>query len=235
MTGQEVLTSAASDAPPKPVGEHWWAIASVLILSAATGLVEVVCFAHLGGVFAAFVTGTVMLAGVAVVGGGFGALLPYGVAFAGFLAGGVLGGHLIGTSQTTQVIARTLRALAAEFSLLVLAVIADLVIPHRGGLVALGLLSAGVAVQYSATKHLKVADLGFAAPTGLIHGIAHDFAQGVPARLPRKLLAPLALMAGASVGGFVSKESISAALLIASGLAAVAAVTLATGGRSAGR
>jgi len=233
MSGQEALSSVASGTRPKPAGEHGWAIATVLTLSAATGLVEAVCFAHLGGVFAAFVTGTVVLAGLRAAGGGSGALIPYGVAFAGFLAGGLLGGSLIGASGAAGAVAGTLRGLAGEFALLVLAVIADAVIPHRGGLVALGLLSAGMAVQYSATKNLRVADLGFAAPTGLIHGLAHDFARRVPVRLPRKLLAPLTLLAGACVGGFVSVESIPGALLIGSGLVAAAAVTLAAGSRRA--
>ena len=43
--------------------DHRWAVAAVLTLNAATGLVEAVAFAHLGGVFTAFVTGTVVLAG----------------------------------------------------------------------------------------------------------------------------------------------------------------------------
>jgi hypothetical protein len=34
------------------------------------------------------------------------------------------------------------------------------------------------------------------AAAGLIHGMAHDFARYIPARLPRKLLALRTLLAG---------------------------------------
>lgn len=215
--------------PPGHIGERGWAVATVLTLSAATGLVEAVCFAHLGGLFAAFVTGTVVLAGLHVASGGFGHLVPYGVAFAGFLVGAVLGGVLVSASG----VASTLRGLAGEFVLLVLAAIANAVIPHGdgGGLVTLCLLGVGMAIQFSATKNLKVADLGFAAATGLIHGMVHDFARRTPVRLPRKFLAVFTLLAGACVGGFVSARSITGALLIAAALVATAAVILAAGSR----
>jgi hypothetical protein len=86
-----------------------------------------------------------------------------------------------------------------------------------------------MAIQFSATKNLKVADLGFAAATGLVHGLVHDFTGGTPVRLTRKLLAIATLAAGACAGGFVSAESIPGALLIGTGLVAAAAVTLAAG------
>jgi uncharacterized membrane protein YoaK (UPF0700 family) len=232
MTGQEAtLPSAAPAAPAKAVGERGWAMATVLILNAATGVVEAVCFVHLGGVFASFVTGTVVLAGLKVGGVGSDVLIPYAVALAGFIAGAVLGGIFVGASGAAGAVARTLRGLAGEFALLVLAVIAYALMPHSGGLVTLGLLSAGTAVQFSATKSLRVADLGFTAATGLIHGMIHDFAARAPVRLPRKLLAILTLLAGACLGGLVSAESIPGALLIGSGLVAAAAVTLAAGSR----
>jgi uncharacterized membrane protein YoaK (UPF0700 family) len=234
MTGQMATLASSSPAvPPKPVGERGWAMATVLTLNAATGVVEVVCFAHLGGVFASFVTGTVVLAGLKVAGGGSDMLIPYGVAFAGFVVGAVLGGIFVGGSAAAGAVARTLRGLAGEFTLLVLAVIAYALIPNSGGLVTLGLLSAGMAIQFSATKNLKVADLGFTAATGLIHGMIHDFAGRVPVRLPRKFLAILSLLAGACLGAFVSAESIPGALLVGAGLVAAAAGTLAAGSRRA--
>jgi uncharacterized membrane protein YoaK (UPF0700 family) len=225
MSGQDAAAAAA----PPPVGERGWAVATVLTLSAATGVVEAVCFAHLGHLFAAFVTGTVVLAGLHLGSGGFSALIPYGVAFGGFLVGAVLGGILVGASGA----AATLRGLTGEFVLLVLAAIADAVIPHAdgAGLVTLALLGVGMAIQFSATKNLKVADLGFAAATGLIHGLVHDFAQRSRVRLPRKFLALFTLLAGACLGGFVSARSIPGALVIASALVAAAAVVLATGSR----
>jgi uncharacterized membrane protein YoaK (UPF0700 family) len=178
-------------------------------------------------VFAAFVTGTVVLAGLQAASGSFALLIPYAIAFVGFLIGAVLGGILIGRSPGA--VAGTKRALAGELALLVLAVAADAFLPQGGALAALGVLGAGMAIQFSATKNLKVTDLGFAAATGLIHGLVHDFAGRSSVRLPRKILAVVTLLAGAAVGGLVSAHSIPGALLIGSGLVAAAAVTVAAG------
>jgi hypothetical protein len=79
-------------------------------------------FAALGGLFAAFITGTVVLAGLHLAAGGFGTLIPYAVAFGGFIAGAVLGGILVG--RASSAVPGTLRALAGEFTVLGLAVIA---------------------------------------------------------------------------------------------------------------
>jgi uncharacterized membrane protein YoaK (UPF0700 family) len=208
-------------------------VAAVFTLSAATGVVEAVAFAHLGGLFTAFVTGTVVLAGLHAATGSFAMLIPYAVAFAGFIIGAVLGGILIGRASGTAT--GTLRGLAGEFTLLVLAVLAYAVLPDGGALVTLGLLSAGMSIQFSATKNLKVGDLGFAAATGLIHGLVHDFARHNSVRLPRKVLGIVTLAAGAAVGGLVSAFSIPGALLISTSLVAAAAVTVAAGSRLAAR
>jgi uncharacterized membrane protein YoaK (UPF0700 family) len=220
---------AAAAAPPRPAADHRWALTAVLTLNAATGLVEAVAFAHLGGVFTAFVTGTVVLAGLQAAAGTFAMLIPYAVAFVGFIIGAVAGGILLGRAPG---IARgTLRGLAGEITLFVLAVLSYALLPEGGALVTLGLLSAGMAIQFSATKNLKVTDLGFAAATGLIHGLVTDFTRRSSVRLPRKILALVTLLAGGTVGGLVSAFSIPVALLIATGLVAAAAVTIAAGSR----
>jgi uncharacterized membrane protein YoaK (UPF0700 family) len=220
-------SAAAAVTPPRPVADRQRVVSAVLTLNAATGLVEAVSFAHLGGVFVAYVSGTVVLAGLHLAAGGFAVLIRYAVAFTGFIVGAVLGGIFIGSAASA--VAGTLRALTGEFAVLVLAVLADATLPHAGALVTLGLLGAAMAIQFSATKNLKVADLGFAVATGLIHGLVHDFGRGSSVRLPRKILAIVALLAGASVGGLVSAYSIAGALLIGTGLVAAAAVTVAAG------
>ncbi len=216
------LLSTASE--PKP-GERRWAVSAVLTLNAATGVVEAVSYAHLGHLFAAYVTGTVVLAGLRLGIGGIAALLPYAVAFAGFIAGSVVGGSLVHSAG-----GRTVRgfftALAGEIVTLALAVVAYATIPDSGALVALGLLAGAMAMQFSATKNLAVPDLGFAAATGLIHSLVHDFnaARHAPVRLPRKLLAIATLLAGAFTGGLIAQSSVVGALLLAVALVAGAII-----------
>jgi uncharacterized membrane protein YoaK (UPF0700 family) len=208
-------------AAPRP-GERRRSVTAVLLLNSATGIVEAVSFAHLGGLFAAYVTGTVVLAGLRLGVGGISVLLPYAVAFIGFILGSVLGGSLIRSGQG-RVMRAFVAALCGEMVAVVLAVIAYWTLPQGGALLTLGLLAAGMAMQFSATKHLAVPDLGFAAATGLIHSLVHDInaARRAPARLPRKLLAILTLLAGAFAGGLISQYSLVAALLL--GLALIIA------------
>lgn len=229
---QKAGESLTAVAPlPEAAKDQQWAVSAVLTLNAATGLVEAVTFAHLGGLFAAFVTGTVVLAGLHLAAGGFGTLIPYAVAFGGFIVGAVLGGILVG--RAASAVPGTLRALAGEFTVLALAAAAYTLLPQEGALATLGLLAVGMAIQFSATKNLKVADLGFAAATGLIHGLVHDFARHRSVRLPRKILAIMTLLAGAAVGGLVSASSIPGALIIGVVLVAAAAVTVARGNHRA--
>jgi uncharacterized membrane protein YoaK (UPF0700 family) len=222
---------AVATAPPRPVADPRWAVAAVLTLNASTGLVEAVAFAHLGGVFTAFVTGTVVLAGLQAAAGSFAMLIPYAVAFVGFVIGAAGGGILLGRAPGTPT--ATLRGLAGEITLFVLAAAGYVFLPHGGALVMLGLLSMGMAIQFSATKNLKVTDLGFAAATGLIHGLVHDFTRRSSVRLPRKILALVTLLAGGTVGGLISAFSIPVAVLVGTGLVAASAVTVAAGSRLA--
>jgi uncharacterized membrane protein YoaK (UPF0700 family) len=229
-TAEPAATPPPAAAAP-PVADHRWAVAAVLTLNSATVVVEAVAFAHLGHLFTAFVTGTVVLAGLQAAAGSFALLIPYAVAFVGFIVGAVLGGILVGRVSGSAT--GTLRGLAGEITLLSLAAAGYALLPRGGALATLGLLSAGMAIQFSATKNLKVTDLGFAAATGLIHGLVHDFTRRSSVRLPRKILALVTLLAGGTVGGLVSAFSIPGALLIATGLVAAAAVIIASGSRLA--
>lgn len=220
----EPAVPVPSASGPKP-GEQRWAVSAVLTLNAATGVVEAVSYAHLGHLFAAYVTGTVVLAGLRLGVGGIAALVPYAVAFAGFIAGSVVGGSLV-HSAGGRTVRGFVTALVGELALLALALSAYVTVPADGALVALGLLAGAMAIQFSATKSLAVPDLGFAAATGLIHSLVHDVnaARHAPARLPRKLLAIATLLAGAFAGGLISQGSAAAALLLAVVLVATALI-----------
>jgi uncharacterized membrane protein YoaK (UPF0700 family) len=218
-TDKAVAGTTAADtvvAGTRKPGDLRRSVTAVLLLNAATGVVEAVSYAHLGGLFAAYVTGTVVLAGLKLGVGGISVLLPYAVAFGGFLLGSVLGGTLI-RSAHGRVVRAFITALIGELVAVILAVVAFSVIPQIGALFTLGLLAAAMAMQFSATKNLAVPDLGFAAATGLIHSLVHDInaARHAPSRLPRKLLAIATLLGGALVGGLISQYAVVPALLVA--------------------
>lgn len=211
----EELVSVESPKPALPQ----WAVANVLALNVATGIVEAVSFAHFGGLFAAFVTGTIVLAGLHLGIGGFATLLPYGVAFVGFVCGAFVGGILVRGQQAREAVYA--RALLVEALALALAAVAALVPTQLNGPVAqlapLGLLALGMAVQFSATRYLDVPFLSFAAATGQVHGIAQDMLarRGKPRLLSRRLLALVTLLVGALIGAVVALWSVPAAIAIA--------------------
>jgi uncharacterized membrane protein YoaK (UPF0700 family) len=201
------------------VAKPRWAVSNVLALNVATGIVEAVSFAHFGGLFSAFVTGTIVLAGLHLGTGGLSTLLPYGVAFVAFVGGAFLGGSVIrGKKPRATIYAR---ALLVEALALALAAVAAFIPaqlnPAAAQLIPLALLALGMAVQFSATRYLDIPFLAFAAATGQVHGIANDLLarRGVPKLLSRRLLALVTLLVGALIGALVALWSVPAAIAIA--------------------
>jgi uncharacterized membrane protein YoaK (UPF0700 family) len=203
-------------------------VSNVLALNVATGIVEAVSFAHFGGLFSAFVTGTIVLAGLHLGTGGLSTLLPYGVAFIAFVGGAFLGGSVIrGKKPRATIYAR---ALLVEALALALAAGAAFIPaqqnPAAAQLIPLALLALGMAVQFSATRYLDVPFLAFAAATGQVHGIANDLLarRGMPKLLSRRLLALVTLLVGALIGALVALWSVPAAIAIATLIVIASAV-----------
>ena len=210
------------------VAKPRWAVPNVLALNVATGIVEAVSFAHFGGLFSAFVTGTIVLAGLHLGTGGLSTLLPYGVAFVAFVAGAFLGGSVIrGKKPRATIYAR---ALLVEALALALAAVTAFIPAQQNAaaaqLIPLALLALGMAVQFSATRYLDVPFLAFAAATGQVHGIANDLLarRGVPKLLSRRLLALVTLLVGALIGALVALWSVPAAIAIATLIVIASAV-----------
>ena len=205
-----------------------WAVSNVLALNVATGIVEAVSFAHFGGIFSAFVTGTIVLAGLHIGTGGLTTLLPYGVAFIGFVCGAFLGGSVIRGKKSQATIYT--RALLVEALALALAAVAAFIPTQLNAaaaqLIPLALLALGMAVQFSATRYLDVPFLAFAAATGQVHGIANDMLarRGVPRMLSRRLLALVTLLVGALIGALVALWSVPAAIALATIIVLASAV-----------
>ncbi len=228
-------TTAVEIVPPaqRPI-----AIPIVLALNVATGATEAVCYAHLGQVFAAFITGTVILAGLHAGSGGIDLLKPYVFPIVGFIIGGILGGRLVKNRTDTG---RTFaRMIAIEAVILAGAAIGAAFLPlgvdTAGRYLTLSLLSLAMGVQFSATKYLNVADLTLAALTGVIHGLLQDsrLARGQPQRSGRRVGAIVAIAGGAAAGGAISMCNIAAALGCAAALVTVTALVAALALRDGG-
>jgi uncharacterized membrane protein YoaK (UPF0700 family) len=204
------------------------AIPILLALNVATGAVEAVCYGHLGQIFAAFITGTIILAGLHAGSGGFDLLKPYLFPIAGFTVGGIIGGRLVkNRSDTGRTFARII---AIEGAILGAGAIGAALLPlgvdATGRYLTLALLSLAMGIQFSATKFLNVPDLTLAALTGVIHGLLQDsrLAKGQPERSGRRIGAIIAIAAGAAGAAALATWHIAAAIGAAAGLVAVVAL-----------
>jgi uncharacterized membrane protein YoaK (UPF0700 family) len=214
-----------------PPADRPIAIPILLALNVATGATEAVCYAHLGQVFAAFITGTVILAGLHAGSGGIDLLKPYVFPIVGFICGGIAGGRLVkGRTDTGRTFTRMI---AVESVILGGAAAGAALLPlgvgTSGRYLSLSLLSLAMGVQFSATKYLNVTDLTLAALTGVIHGLLQDsrLARGHPQRSGRRVGAILAIAGGAAAGGAIATWHIAAALGCAAVLVAVTALVAA--------
>lgn len=195
------------------------AIPWLLVITMATGVVEAVCYTQLGRVFAAYMTGTLILTGIRIGGGTTTtSLLPAVVSLSTFLAGALIGGRFVrGRVSPLRAFADTL---VAETLLLVAASVVAAVLPlghgEVGRYLTLGCLGVAMGTQVAATKYLGITDLTMPVATGVIHGIFYEsaLAGGKPSRPRRRVGLVLALMTGAAVGAEVAHWHAWAALLI---------------------
>ncbi len=226
-TAQSGRPSPATVTPPdRPI-----AIPIVLALNVATGAVEAICYAHLGHIFCAFITGTVILAGLHAGSGGIDLLKPYIFPVAGFICGGIIGGRLVKNRSDTgrtfawliSIEAIILAAAAAGVALLPIGV------DTTGRYLALALLSLAMGLQFSATKYLNVTDLTLAALTGVIHGLIQDsrLARGQPQRTGRRIGAIVAIAAGATGGAAMATWHVAASIGCTAVLVAITALVAA--------
>lgn len=204
------------------------AIPWLLVITMATGVVEAVCYMRLGRVFAAYMTGTLILTGIRLGGGTTTSLLPPIVSVSTFLTGAVIGGRFVrGHASPLRAFAHTL---VAETLLLVVAsgVAGMLPIGHGdvGRYLTLGCLGVAMGTQVAATKYLGVTDLTMPVATGIVHGIFYEsaLAGGKPHRPRRRAGLVLSLMAGAALGAEVARWHAWTALLLAAGLILFAAL-----------
>jgi uncharacterized membrane protein YoaK (UPF0700 family) len=202
-------------------------VRALLALTFSTGLVDAACYLGLGRVFAANMTGNVVLLGFGIAGkGGLRVLGPI-VSLLAFLVGAGAGGVL--TSRLGERRVEHLRAaLALEALVLavatVLALAAGLRAGDAGGYVAIGLLALAMGLRNATVRRLGVPDLSTTVLTMTLTGFASEAPPlgGTGRGTARRASAIVTMLAGAVAGALLLKADLTLPLAAAV-LAAVVA------------
>jgi uncharacterized membrane protein YoaK (UPF0700 family) len=199
---------------------------ALVALTFTTGVVDAVSYLGLGRVFTANMTGNVVLLGFGIVGGfGLPVLAPI-VSLIAFLLGSGVGGELgrrLGDRHATHISV----ALTIEVAFIAIcAVLTAAVTIHRNafsGDAVIALLAFAMGVRNATVRRLAVPDLTTTVLTMTLTGLAADsrLAGGDGAGSTRRVVAVIAMFAGACAGAGAVKASLTSALAIAAALAFV--------------
>jgi uncharacterized membrane protein YoaK (UPF0700 family) len=196
--------------------------ALVVALAVTTGSINAIGFIAMGGVFAAVMTGNLVLLGVSV-GHRNGSLAAHvGVALAGYIAGVAVGALVAGRPGPARSAwpARVTAALLVELGLIIGVTVGwELVGGHPVGdpqLLLLGLASLAMGVQSSAVRSLADPRLSSTYMTSTLTNLVGAVAAGDGLAGQRQSLAVIAaLVVGATVAGVLVVEVPRAAPAVA--------------------
>ena len=192
-------------------------VAVLLILTLVTGLVDATTYLGLGRVFAANMTGNIVLLGFALAGaGGISAaasLLSLAAFLVGSAAGGVLARHLeahrhswVATALLLETIGLCLAGGSAALAL--------------SGYVIVAILALAMGVRNATVRRLAVPDLTTTVLTMTLTGLGAELVRSggwrnVP---PRRIGSVLAMLVGALIGALLLNYALFAPLALAGGL-----------------
>ncbi len=194
-------------------------VLALLLLTFATGLVDAVSVLVLGHVFVANMTGNAIFLGFLFVPGAGIDLTAAGVAFAGFLAGAVIGGRLVRILGNTRVWITA--ALGTEVGLLVvLAVLAGagvLRYHDNSKLILIAGLAVAFGVQNSTARQFGIQELYTTVLTSTIVGIGVDsrLAGGTGNREKLRYGVVATMILGAVVGATLSRVVVAPVMALA--------------------
>lgn len=225
---KDLFRDAARTIVPERGDRHGPLSPLLLVLTIVTGLIDAASYLGLGHVFVANMTGNVVFLGFAMAGASDLSVAASVVALAAFMAGAMMGGR-VGLRFDQHRGRRLMLALTIKFALVAAATGVAIVAGHHlteaGRYTLIVLLAFAMGVQNATARKLGVPDLTTTVLTLTVTGIAADsrLAGGSGPHPGRRLVAVLAMLAGAVVGGvLVLHVSIAAALGLATGLLLVA-------------
>lgn len=217
--------------------------ALLLLLTLGTGLIDAISILGLGRVFVANMTGNVVFIGFALAGAPGYSLWGSLVALLGFLLGATVGGIVISRFGAHR--GKLLRnALVVQFLLFLAALLISLAagpqltIAVQLAIVAVGAIALGI--QNAVVRHLGVPDMTTTVLTMTLTGIGSDLRKRDLATATRRLIAVLAMLAGAVIGAIlvlhygVSAGIVAVAILLAVALIGAAWASRGTPGWAAG-
>ena len=227
---------------PEPVGgraassiRHPLARA-LLVMTFSTGLVDAVSYLGLGRVFAANMTGNIVLLGFGIAGSaGLPVVAPL-VSLAAFLIGSAVGGMLAATTADRHA-QHVARALGIEVGLVLAAAIvaaaADVRPSTFSGDAVIALLALAMGVRNATVRRWGVPDLTTTVLTMTLTGLAADsrIAGGSGQGSVRRIAAVLAMLCGAVAGALLLEISLVPPLVAAAALALVVALAYVPVGR----
>jgi len=235
-----VLREGWATIVPDPTDRHGPLPPLMLALTAVTGLVDAFSYLVLGHVFVANMTGNVVFGGFALAGAAGFSLAASLAALASFAAGALLGGRIAHRARADRgrlLLAALLLETGLVFGTWIIATIATA--PYADGprYLLIALLGAAMGVQNAAARALAVPDLTTTVLTLTVTGIAADshLAGGPGSKAGRRVLAALAMFAGALAGAALVRHGNPALpLLVAAVVLAGATVAAFVLGRAGG-
>ncbi len=205
--------------------------ALLLVLTAATGLIDAVSILGLGRVFVANMTGNVVFLGFALAGAPGFALAPSLAALVGFLVGALAAGRLVPRwADHRGLLLRNITAV--EFALVALATMitaASPAAPTAITAVAVAmLLAVAMGLQNAMARRLAVPDLTTTVLTMTLTGIAADARRSPVGTTARRVLAVVTMFAGALAGALLTLHATLAWALAPAALALATVIAVAT-------
>jgi uncharacterized membrane protein YoaK (UPF0700 family) len=195
-------------------------------LTFTTGLVDGVSYLGLGHVFAANMTGNIVLLGFGIAGGYSLPVLSPIIAAMAFLAGAGAGGVLALKTQARHPVHAAV-ALSIEVALLIATtIVAALTHPKAGqadGDIVIAMLALAMGLRNATVRKFAVPDLTTTVLTMTLTGLAADsrFAGGSGRGSARRIAAIVAMLAGALAGALMLKISLTVPLIVAAALTTV--------------
>jgi uncharacterized membrane protein YoaK (UPF0700 family) len=203
-------------------------IASLLLLTLVTGVVDAASVLGLSHVFTANMTGNVVFLAFALGGQGTTSVTGSLVAFGSFAIGALVGGRIMK--------AATQRAVKLAFALELLALLIAAVLAFAAvegtTLAIVGLLAFAMGLRNAVVRKLAIPDMTTTVLTLTVTGLAADssLARGTNPRWLRRVLSVVAMLVGAALGAMILPLGIAWVIGLAAALEAIAvAVLLATG------
>jgi uncharacterized membrane protein YoaK (UPF0700 family) len=200
----------------------------LLVLTAATGVIDAVSILGLGRVFVANMTGNVVFIGFAIARAPGFSLVASLAALVGFLIGALAGGSLVARWTAHRgVLLRNTCAIQAVLVLIALIVTASVSSePGRGARAGIAALcAAAMGIQNATARRLAVPDLTTTVLTMTLTGIAADVGHGRRGATIRRFSAVGTMLVGAIVGALlILHTELVWALVVALGLFVVVTV-----------